>query len=237
MLSPIPTATCFLGLLALCPQAADSQGISQVPQPGGYGLLECLVKPESNLSSGVEIYPAGDVVSLELTGDYIRVSGTVEDGLYLGYMARERYTKFLRTYKSTDGAASWQRLGDVDSRDNRTGELHNATPLVLPVGFSGTTNNTTRDAPAEGEEQQQPQGRILYAYRNHDKSLDNPFDVPDNYTFYRLTVSASDDGGQSWSFLSKIETLDANRGSAFLNGIWEPFLRIKSDGTTLQVCI
>lgn len=242
MLGLIP-ATC-LAVLALWPQAASAQGLLQPLPPRGFGALECLPITASNAS--VEISPAGDHVTLETTGVYLRATGSIQEGLYLGYAVREGFTKILRAYRSNDGGDSWQQLGDVERGDNRTRELDNAFPLVLPAGFPGTgdglgtggwnksnssSTSASGDGPAEG---QHHPGRILYAYRNHDRSLNNTLGVPDNYTFYRLTVSASDDGGRSWAFLSNIDTRAANNGSANLNGLWEPFLRVAADGATLQ---
>lgn len=231
-----------LAILALWPQAASPQGLLQPLPPQGFGALECLPVTASNAS--VEIYPAGDPVTLENTGVYLRAAGSVDEGLYLGYAVREGFTKILRAYRSTDGGDSWEKLGDVERGDNRTRELDNAFPLVLPYGFPGTgdglgtggLNMSNSSAVAGGNmtEQGKHPGRILYAYRNHDRSLNNTLGVPDNYTFYRLSVSASDDGGRSWAFLSNIDTRAANNGSANLNGLWEPFLRIASDGVTLQ---
>lgn len=241
MLGPIPVAC--LAILALWPQAASPQGLLQPLPPQGFGALECLPVAASNAS--VEIYPAGDPVTLETTGVYLRATGSVEEGLYLGYAVREGFTKILRAYRSTDGGDSWEKLGDVERGDNRTRELDNAFPLVLPYGFPGTgdglgtgglnTSNSGSTSRGNGTDQEQHhQGRILYAYRNHDRSLNNTLGVPDNYTFYRLSISASDDGGRSWAFLSNIDTRAANNGSANLNGLWEPFLRVAADGTTLQ---
>lgn len=231
-----------LAILALWPQAASPQGLLQPLPPQGFGALECLPVTASNAS--VEIYPAGDPVTLENTGVYLRAAGSVDEGLYLGYAVREGFTKILRAYRSTDGGDSWEKLGDVERGDNRTRELDNAFPLVLPYGFPGTgdglgtggLNMSNSSAVAGGNmtEQGKHPGRILYAYRNHDRSLNNTLGVPDNYTFYRLSVSASDDGGRSWAFLSNIDTRAANNGSANLNGLWEPFLRVAADGATLQ---
>lgn len=182
-------------------------------------------------------------MTLETTGVYLRATGSIEEGLYLGYAVRDGFTKILRAYRSTDGGGSWQRLGDVERGDNRTRELDNAFPLVLPAGFPGTGDglgtggrNVTNSSSTStsGNVTEHHPGRILYAYRNHDRSLNNTLGVPDNYTFYRLSVSASDDGGRSWAFLSNIDTRAANNGSANLNGLWEPFLRVAADGATLQ---
>lgn len=240
MLLSVPTT--YLALLAFWPQAANTQGgLLQPLPPQGFGALECLPITASNAS--VEISPAGPVVTLENTGVYLRAAGSPEEGLYLGYAVREGFTKILRAYGSADGGDSWTRLGDVESGDNRTRELDNAFPLVLPFGFPGTAGdggggglgglNMSNSSSSAGTDEHH-QSRILYAYRNHDRDLNSTLGVPDNYTFYRLTVSASDDGGRSWSFLSNIDTRAANNGSANLNGLWEPFLRIAADGTTLQ---
>lgn len=244
MLSNIP-ATC-LAVLAFWPQVVTLQGLLQPLPPQGFGALECLPIAASNAS--VEISPAGDTVTLETTGVYLRAAGSIDEGLYLGYAVRDGFTKILRAYRSTDGGDSWEKLGDVERGDNRTRELDNAFPLVLPAGFPGNGDglgtggawnasngsSSTSNSSGTGEEQHGHQGRILYAYRNHDRSLNNNLGVPDNYTFYRLTISASDDGGRSWAFLSHIDTRAANNGSANLNGLWEPFLRVAADGATLQ---
>jgi hypothetical protein len=65
---------------------------------------------------------------------------------------------------------------------------------------------------------QLPSGRILVAYRNHD--LQNGV-----FTFYRITISYSDDNGATWLYLST----PASDGPP--NGLWEPFLRIAQDGS------
>lgn len=239
MLGLVPAVAC-LATLALFPQAASPQGLLQPPPPQGFGALECM--PITAPNASVQIYPAGEAVTLETTGVYLRAAGSVGDGLYLGYAVRQGFTKILRAYRSTDGGGSWLRLGDVERGDNRTRELDNAFPLVLPAGFPGTEGgigagggwNTSNSTSSSVDDGRHHPVRILYAYRNHDRSLNNTLGVPDNYTFYRLTVSASDDGGRSWSFLSHIDTRAANNGSANLNGLWEPFLRVAADGATLQ---
>lgn len=69
-------------------------------------------------------------------------------------------------------------------------------------------------------------GRVIYAYRNHD--IDSS---TGDYTYYRVTVSYSDDFGLSWLFLSQVVERAATTTN---NGLWEPFLRLANDGTTIQ---
>lgn len=116
-----------------------------------------------------------------------------------GYAATDSGSRVLRAVRSDDGGASWQALGIVTSVDPTATDLDNAYPLQLPSG------------------------RILFAFRNHDRS-------GSGWSYYRLTLCYSDDGGVTWSFLTQIE----ERAASGVNGIWEPLLRISSDGT-LQV--
>lgn len=58
-----------------------------------------------------------------------------------------------------------------------------------------------------------PSGRLLASFRNHDKR-------DGTWSFYRLTVCYSDDGGLNWKYLSTPKT-SATPGL----GLWEPFLQ------------
>jgi len=69
---------------------------------------------------------------------------------------------------------------------------------------------------------QLPNGNIVASFRNHDK-------VNGKYTFYRITVCGSSDGGKSWKFLSQ-----AAEDPAGPNGNWEPFFQTALDGS-LQI--
>lgn len=68
---------------------------------------------------------------------------------------------------------------------------------------------------------QLPSGRLLVAYRNHDKNFSTGA-----YIVYRITISYSDDNGATWSYLS-----DPASDPAGPNGNWEPFLRNALDGS------
>lgn len=142
------------------------------------------------------VVPVADPVVVDAGGVYMRTT-TLGDGSILGgYTGFDGPTQILRVTKSTDGGASWSIIGSVDSGPSATREIDNAFPLALP------------------------DGRILYAFRNHDK-------VPGGgYQHYRITVCVSEDGGVTWSFLSHID----ERAPNGRNGLWEPFLRIARDG-------
>ena len=64
--------------------------------------------------------------------------------------------------------------------------------------------------------------RILAAFRNHDKNNDG------TYTYFRISVCASDDGGKNWAFLSQADEFSASASHGL--GDWEPFIRDGADG-------
>ncbi|KAK3942876.1 Sialidase [Diplogelasinospora grovesii] len=154
---------------------------------------------DKRLLSGVQ--SAGSPVSIDPAGVYIRAATLNDGSLITGYAAQDGTQHVLRVARSTDGAQSWNDgWGEVWRADSATHEIDNAFPLVLPSG------------------------RVLYAFRNHDRTSAGVF------TYYRITICYSDDGGQTFQFLVTVDERPANG----VNGLWEPFMRLARDGT-LQV--
>ena len=131
------------------------------------------------------------------SGTYPRAN-FLSDGSIIGaYTAFEGGQNIITIAHSTDGGVTWTQIGVADSGDSNTHDIDNPYILQLPTG------------------------RVLVAFRNHDReSASGP------YTFFRITVCASDDNGATWSFLSQPAS---DPGS--VNGNWEPFLRNAEDGS------
>ncbi|KAH8802501.1 Sialidase [Xylogone sp. PMI_703] len=133
-------------------------------------------------------------------GTYPRAN-FLSDGSILGaYTATSGGNSVLTLVSSTNQGSSWSRKGTAATRPTASSNLDNPYPLQLPSG------------------------RILLAYRNHDKDPNNH--TPNYHSFYRITISYSDDGGASWLFLA-----DAATKGAGTIGLWEPFLRNAQDGS------
>ncbi|KAK4208769.1 glycoside hydrolase [Rhypophila decipiens] len=155
----------------------------------------------SSSSSSLNVQPVADPVVIDPAGIYIRASPLQNGGIIAGYAALEGTQKILRVSQSLDNATSWTPLGEVTRANDLTTDLDNAMPLQLPSG------------------------RIVLAFRNHDRGSD-----PESYTHYRISLCYSDDGGKSWGFLSQIVEREADL-SGRKNGLWEPFLRLAKDGS------
>lgn len=145
-----------------------------------------------------QVSQAGVPVVVDPNGRYFRVSSMNNGSMIGGYAESDGDDTVLRVVQSTNGAASWQPVGDVVRAPSATRELDNAFPFQLPGG------------------------RILYAYRNHNK--ENGV-----FSYYRITLSFSDDGGETFHVLSHVDERAA--ATTFKNGLWEPFLRLANDGT------
>ena len=144
-----------------------------------------------------QVSQPGALVVVDNQGSYFRVSAMNDGSMIGGYAEGDGTDTVLRVVRSTDGAASWQAISDVAREATATHEIDNAFPFQLPGG------------------------RILYAFRNHDKSNGG-------YSYYRITVSYSTDGGKTFNFLSQV---DERAAATYKNGLWEPYLRLANDGT------
>jgi hypothetical protein len=105
----------------------------------------------------------------------------------------------LTLVRSTDSGLSWTEIGTAASRQSNSSDLDNPFSLTLPCG------------------------RVLLAYRNHDKVEGSVA----NYTYFRITISYSDNNGSDWLYLSD----PISYAGQEYYGAWEPFLRLSQDNT------
>ena len=132
------------------------------------------------------------------SGTYPRAN-PLRDGSIIGaYTAFDGGDNIITLARSTNAGATWTQIGVADRGPTATTDKDNPFPIQLPSG------------------------RILVAFRNHDRNNGQ-------YTYFRITICASDDNGASWSYLST-----AAQDPGPVNGNWEPFMRIASDGS-LQI--
>ncbi|KAJ8119713.1 hypothetical protein ONZ43_g3398 [Nemania bipapillata] len=143
------------------------------------------------------VVQASTTAVIDPVGVYIRATWAKDGSLIAGYAATDGTQHVLRTARSTDGGLTWAHQGEVYRADKTTHDIDNAFPLQIPGG------------------------RILYAYRNHDRPNGS------QYTYYRITISYSDDNGATFKYLSTV----AQRAASGVNGLWEPFLRVANDGS------
>ncbi|KAL8943941.1 MAG: hypothetical protein Q9216_000753 [Gyalolechia sp. 2 TL-2023] len=136
-------------------------------------------------------------------GTYPRAT-RLRDGSILGvYTAFQSGNNILQTVTSINNGASWTPLGEITRGPSNANDIDNAYLIQLPS----------------------PSKRILCAFRNHSK---NP--STGAYTFFRITITYSDDGGRSWRFLSEPV---GNPGP--VQGNWEPYFRIAAADASLQL--
>jgi BNR repeat-like domain len=146
--------------------------------------------------------PVGGPVAIDPQnkGEFIRVSFMNDGALIGGYVKSEGNQAVLKAVRSTDHGQSWQLIGEVFRGDIATHDMNNAFPMQLPSG------------------------RVLYAYRNHDRTGSDL-----HYTWFRISISYSDDGGRTYKYLSTVDERAPVPGTA--SGLWEPYLRIARDGS------
>ena len=139
--------------------------------------------------------PSGNRVVVDAGGVYMRATSLLDGSILGAYATQDGDNHVLRAVKSTDHGASWRQVGTIAQGSPTKTDIDNAFPLQLP------------------------NGRLLLAFRNHDRTSSG-------YTYYRITVCYSDDNGASWIFLSQID----ERAAQGKNGLWEPFLRVANNG-------
>lgn len=149
------------------------------------------------------------VVTVATSGTYLRVNSmsfangtTALVGTYTG-TTDSGSSRILQVVQSTDQGQSWDSIGSVAQGAVATSDTDNPFPLQIVPG-----------------------GRIICAFRNHDIDA-----TTGAYTYYRITLSYSDDMGASWSYLGQLIERAATTTN---NGLWEPFCRLANDATTIQ---
>lgn len=149
--------------------------------------------------------PSPDGAPMDMTsgagGTYPRANPLADGsliGTYAGVTASNQ--KELRLVRSTDQGDSWSQIGVAASRPADESDLDNPYPLQLPGG------------------------RVLLAFRNHDRDP-----ATGEYTAFRIDVTFSDDSGRSWEYLSTPASMPGGE-----TGIWEPLLRV-ADDDSLQI--
>lgn len=152
----------------------------------------------STRQPGGRVVHAGDPVVVDPHGASLRLSFMNDGSMIGGYDTHIDGQVKLKTTHSSDGGATWQTIGEVFSGDEAHYDIGNCMPLQLP------------------------NGRVLYAFRNHDRTGNDL-----HYTWFRISLSYSDDGGKSFKYLSTVDERAPNGA----NGLWEPYLRLARDGT------
>ena len=139
-------------------------------------------------------------------GGWYPRANRLQDGSILGALSVETDgNTVLTTVTSTDNGATWGPLGTIASRPSATSDIDNPYPLQLP------------------------NGTILAAYRNHDK------DASGKYTYFRIDLSSSQDGGKTWEHVSAPSRDTPPAGYDHGDGNWEPFLSLAGDNKTVHV--
>ena len=133
-------------------------------------------------------------------GTYPRAN-TLSDGSIIGtYTGFGSGNNIIEVVHSTDGGSSWANIGSAASSPSASNDLDNPNIIQLPSG------------------------RLLLAMRNHDFVAGSN---PRQYTYYRITITYSEDNGETWNYLS---TPAQQTAIATNNGLWEPFMRIDANG-------
>lgn len=131
-------------------------------------------------------------------GTYPRATRLEGGDLLAAFTAYRDGQAIITVARSGDNGASFREVGTVAAAPTAEKDLDN--PYLVQI----------------------PGGRILCAFRDHDRR-------DGRYGAFRITVSFSEDGGASWKWLSNPAS---DPGPP--NGNWEPLLRVATDGS-LQI--
>lgn len=129
-------------------------------------------------------------------GTYPRANRLADGSLIASYTAFAGGDSIITLARSTDNGVTWTQVGTAAQGPTATTDIDNPYPVQLPSG------------------------RILVAYRNHNRQ------DATTYSFFRITISYSDDNGATWTYLS-----DPASDPGPVNGNWEPIMRIAGDGS------
>ncbi|KAH6666757.1 Sialidase [Halenospora varia] len=130
-------------------------------------------------------------------GTYPRAT-FLKDASMLGcFTAFSNGNAILTVVKSTNYGQSWTTVGSIAQEPTASKDLDNCFVHQLPSG------------------------RVLAAFRHHDRSQNT-------YSFYRIDVCYSDDNGANWKYLSTAAT-SGTPGA----GVWEPFMMDAVDGSLM----
>ncbi len=140
----------------------------------------------------------GSPVSLG-AGTYPRATRLRDGSILAVYTAFQSGSNVLLTVRSTNNGGSFTPFGEITRGPSNANDIDNAFLIQLPA----------------------PSNRVLCAFRNHSK---NP--TTGAYTFFRITITYSDDGGKSWRYLSQPASDDGS-----VTGNWEPYFRNAVDGS------
>lgn len=123
--------------------------------------------------AGVKPTLVGGASQLPGGGTYPRAARLSDSSLIISLTTFPSGNNAITVLRSTNNGASWQALGEATRKPSNAHDVDNSFPLQLPSG------------------------RVLIAFRDHDK---NP--STGAYTVFRITVVCSDNGGASWEYLS-----------------------------------
>lgn len=134
------------------------------------------------------------------SGTYPRATFRADGSILSCFTTFSGGNTILTVASSTNGGSAWTVIGSVATEVTQTHDLDNCNVHTLPSG------------------------RILAAFRNHDRTAEGN----SSWYYYRLVICYSDDGGSTWSYLSTPRT----SGTPGL-GLWEPFMMDALDGSLM----